>query len=66
MRDNDPVAAASINRGGRPRLVRDCDSIPVSTRLPEPVHDKLKVIAERRGESVASTLRRLVILNLKG
>ena len=66
MRQNDTNVATSINRGGRPRLVRDCESIPVSTRLPEPIHDKLKVVAERRGESVACTLRRLVILTLKG
>jgi hypothetical protein len=33
--------------------------------LPEPIHDKLAAIAERRGEPVAATLRRLVILNLK-
>lgn len=54
------------NRGGRPRLQRDCESIPVSMRLPEPLYEKLKVAADRRGESVASTARRLVILSLKG
>jgi hypothetical protein len=58
-------APSFINRGGRPRLVRDCESITVSTRLPEPLHDKLKSVADRRGESVAQTLRRLVILTLK-
>ena len=57
--------SAPINRGGRPRLMRNTESIPVSTRLPEPVHDKLQAIAERRGESVASTLRRLIVLTLK-
>lgn len=63
--NNEPRVPCVINRGGRPRLSGDCDSVTVSTRLPEPVHDKLKVIAERTGGTVASTLRRLVILNLK-
>lgn len=53
------------NKGGRPRLSRDHESIPVSVRLPEPLHDRLKTIADHRGESVAGTLRRLVILTLK-
>lgn len=63
---NDSRVPATINRGGRPRLSVNCESIPVSTRLPEPLHDKLKDIADRRGESVSCTLRRLVILTLKG
>lgn len=57
---------STINRGGRPRLARDCESIPVATRLPEPLHDKVKTIADRSGASVASTVRRLIILGLKG
>jgi hypothetical protein len=61
---NDPQIPI-VNKGGRPRLVRDCESVPVSTRLPEPVHTKLQAIADRSGESVASVARRLIILNLR-
>lgn len=62
---NDDRAMPSTNRGGRPRLVRDSESIPVSTRLPERVHDKIKTIADSRGDTMARTIRRLIILNLK-
>jgi hypothetical protein len=63
--NNADRTVPAINKGGRPRLSQDSESIPVSTRLPERVHDKLQAVAERHGESVASTMRRLIILNLK-
>jgi hypothetical protein len=61
---NDDHRSVPLNRGGRPRLVKDAESVTVSTRLPEPIHEKLQAIAVRRDKSLSAVMRELVILNV--
>jgi len=39
-------------------------SVTVSTRLPEPIHEKLQAIAVRRDKSLSAVMRELVILSV--
>lgn len=58
----DPVISEG-RRGGRPRNSKP-HSV-VSTWITQAHHDRLCQIAQRRGESVSSLLRRVIVLKLK-
>jgi hypothetical protein len=51
--------------GGRPRMDREAPLYRVSTRLPVAAADRLIALADRRGTSVAATLRDLVLVRLR-
>lgn len=60
MRDSDENDDAP--KRGRPRAPEPGST--VSTWVPSTTHDRLIEIANRRGESVSSLVRRLLILRL--
>lgn len=48
--------------GGRPRLAPLTERVCVT--LPEPAYKRLEQVAQQRGEPLAATVRRIVLLTL--